>query len=138
MKVVLCEVGKQARITEIGNKLEDMQKAVGGLIQAIYPFIDPVALVCNEEGKVLSQPLNRAIFAYDNNPDLRSVKIIDAIAGDFFICGLEEMDFASLTDELAEKFEQRFRYPEEFFQDDGNLYAVRYDGTEMYAPAQKA
>ena len=50
MKVVICEPGQKARIAEIKANLESYQKTVGGYIEAIYPFDDPVALVCNEEG----------------------------------------------------------------------------------------
>ena len=32
------------------NGLSEMQETVGGLIQAIYPFEDEVAVVCNDEG----------------------------------------------------------------------------------------
>lgn len=36
MRVVLCEPGKLARITEIGTSLPDLQAAVDGYIEAIY------------------------------------------------------------------------------------------------------
>ena len=49
MQVVLVEPGKAARITEIGEDLQDMQEIVGGLIQALYPWEDPAAIVCNDE-----------------------------------------------------------------------------------------
>ena len=51
---------KPERVT-IPHTLEAMQEIVGGLIQAIYPYDDPVALVCNEEGKLLGLDLNRAV-----------------------------------------------------------------------------
>lgn len=38
-----------------------MQEIVGGTIQVLYPFAEPVALVCNDEGKLLGLPLNRAL-----------------------------------------------------------------------------
>lgn len=130
MKVVLCEPGKKARTVEMGNKLEDMQKVVDGSIQVVYPFTDNVALVCNEEGKIDSLPLNRALFAYDSDPDTHSVDITDFICGTFFICGLGEDDFDSLSDMLLEKYEHRFRYPEKFVKDGNHIYAARYDGEE--------
>ena len=34
---------------EIDSGLESLQHEVGGCIEAIYPYEDPVALVCNEE-----------------------------------------------------------------------------------------
>ena len=50
MEVLLVEPGKEARIAEIGGDLKSLQAAVGGYIEATYPFDDSVALVCNDEG----------------------------------------------------------------------------------------
>ena len=61
MEVLLVEPGKEARIAEIGSDLKSLQAAVGGYIEAAYFFDDPVALICNEEGKVYGLPYNRAI-----------------------------------------------------------------------------
>ena len=42
--------------------MESMQQLVGGLIQVLYPFRDAeVALICNDEGKLLGLPFNRAL-----------------------------------------------------------------------------
>ena len=49
MRILLVEPGKVPRTAEIGDSLEAMQTVVGGSIQAVYPFEEPVALVCNEE-----------------------------------------------------------------------------------------
>ena len=61
--VVMLEPGKMARTATIDSSLEGMQKIVGGLIEAYYPFEEPVCIVCNEEGKMNGMPLNRAIYA---------------------------------------------------------------------------
>lgn len=53
MNVVIVEPGRVPYEAEL-NGLEEMQKAVGGLIQAIYPYEEPVAIVCNEEGLIPS------------------------------------------------------------------------------------
>ena len=53
MKVLMVEPGKVPYETEIEGGLESLQKAVGGSIQAVYPYDDPVALICNEEGKLM-------------------------------------------------------------------------------------
>ena len=37
-------------VISIPHTLEDMQTLVGGAIQAVYPYEDPVAIVCNEDG----------------------------------------------------------------------------------------
>ena len=116
-KVVLVEPGKKARIVEMDLSLENMQKTVGGLIQAIYPYEDKVALVCNDEGKLMNLPQNRALA--DENGD-----VYDIIAGTFFICGLSEDNFAELTDELAEVYLKKFKNPETFIWKDGELLII--------------
>ncbi len=90
----------------IEDTLEAMQNVVGGLIQAIYPWEDPVALICNEEGKNLGLSLNRALM----NPE--TGEIYEIIAGDFFLCGLGADRFDSLGPELAEKYRRLFCKPE--------------------------
>lgn len=47
MNVLMVEPGKAPYETQIGDDLRSMQAAVGGYIQAVYPFEQPVALVCN-------------------------------------------------------------------------------------------
>ena len=118
MEVLLVEPGKEARIAEIGSDLKSLQTAVGGWIEAIQPFDDPVALVCNDEGKIMQMPLNRALRGEDG-------KIYDAIAGPFFICGLGEDNFCSLPKDLQAKYLEKFRWPEKFLAIGGNLVAVQ-------------
>ena len=50
-----------------------------GYIEILYPFDDPIALVCNEEGKLLGLPLNRSLRDSCGQN-------YDAIAGTFFLC----------------------------------------------------
>ena len=63
--------------------------------------------VYNDDGKLMGLPLNRALR--DENGEM-----YDAVAGDFLVVGLGEEDFASLTPELAQKYEQLFHQPEAF------------------------
>ena len=56
MQVIVVEPKKKPMVQDIGSDLESMQKIVGGSIEAIYPFEEPVALICNEEGKPLLLP----------------------------------------------------------------------------------
>ncbi len=50
-KILFVEPGKEAQPAEIQGDLKEMQAIVGGQIQALYPWEDPVALICNDEGK---------------------------------------------------------------------------------------
>lgn len=121
MRVLLVKPGEYARATEIGSDLESMQAAVGGWIEEYMPFEDDVALVCNEEGKMNGLDLNRAIYSEDG-------QMMDIIAGDFFVCyaPIESESFQSLPDNLMDKYEKKFRFPEQFFRSEEGIKAVRF------------
>ncbi len=121
IKVVLVEPRKRARIEEIGCELEDMQATVGGLIQAIYPFEDEVAIICNEEGKLNGLPLNRGIRMDGDD------EIFDVIAGTFFIVDCSGERFGGLSDELLEKYMQKYMFPERFIKTNDTIQAVPYE-----------
>ena len=100
LDVLLVKPNEHPRNVSIGAELEDLQQAVGGSIGASYPFADdPVAIVYNDDGKLMGLPLNRALRDEDG-------QMYDAVAGTFLVVGLGEKDFASLTPELAQKYEQ--------------------------------
>ena len=103
MNVLMIEPGALPRQTEIGEGLSAMQQAVGGPIQAIYPFPESVALICHEEGKLIGLPLNRALRDEYG-------EIYDIIAGPFFLCGAppDSENFTSLTPEQMIHYEERF------------------------------
>lgn len=61
MKVLVVRPMEMPEVQEIDHTLSAMQELVGGTIQAVYPFDDPVALVCNDEGKLLGLPWNRTL-----------------------------------------------------------------------------
>ncbi len=110
LSVLKIAPGQHPQQVEIDNNLKALQEAVGGSIGASYPFADdPVAIVYNDDGKLMGLPLNRALR--DENGQM-----YDAIAGDFLVVGLGEEDFASLTPELAQKYEQLFHQPEAFLK----------------------
>ena len=88
----------------IDNTLDAMQKVVGGYIEPIY--LDDVAVVVNEEGKINGSPLNRSL--YENG------ERFDIAAGTFFVCGLGDESFDSLTPEQQKKYAEEF-YPAEVF-----------------------
>lgn len=115
--VVLCEPGKEAYVTTISNDLESLQKTVGGYIEAVYPFDDPVAIICNEEGKLNGMELNRAL-----RDDLG--QIYDILAGPFLVAGLSDDNFASLSKDLQVKYCQIFKHPELFFWDGNQIRAI--------------
>ena len=102
IKILIVEPGKAPYAAEIPAGLESLQKLVGGLIQALYPFDDPVAVIANDEGKLLGLPWNRPLFDEEGN-------IYDILVGTFLVTGLTEDDFGSLTDEQIQKYTEVFR-----------------------------
>ena len=61
LSVLKIAPGQYPQQVEIDNDLKALQQAVGGSIDAVYPFADPVAIICNDEGKLMGLPLNRAL-----------------------------------------------------------------------------
>lgn len=117
LDVLLVKPGMYPQAVQIGSELEDLQKAVGGDIEAVYPYNEPVALIVNDEGKLNGSELNRALR--DNEG-----QIYDIVAGDFLVVGLGEEDFASLSHELMEKFEKEFHQPEMFVRMGRSIMAL--------------
>jgi len=121
IRVLVIEPEKTPYVKEIEPKLAAYQAEVGGYIQAIYPFDEPVAIICNEEGKLNGLDLNRALRNDDG-------VIYDIVAGTFLVVGLGEEDFTSLDDELIQQFSRRFKTPEMF---------VAFNGKIMVLPIQE-
>ena len=117
MTVLCVKPGKKPACIEIEAGLDALQRAVGGYIEAVYPYEDPVALIVNEEGKLNGLPLNRALRDEDND-------IYDIVAGTFLVVGLGESEFASLTPALMEKYEKLFHSPEAFINLNGHLAVI--------------
>ena len=117
MMVLVVEPMKEPYVKEIDPGLHALQAEVGGDIGAAYPFRDPVALVCNDEGKLIGLDLNRGLR--DENGEL-----YDIMAGTFLVVGLGEEDFASLSPELAQKYMEHFRQPEQFISLGGQIIAL--------------
>ena len=57
--ILLIEPNHSPQLRNIADTLEAMQHIVGGNIQAVYPFEEPVALICNEEAEGTGNPTDR-------------------------------------------------------------------------------
>ena len=113
IKVLRIDPMEEPRTVEIENTLETLQETVGGIVQALYPWEDPVAVLCADDGKIKQFPPNRLLEDYD------------ILVGTFLICGLGEENFASLTPELISKYREKFIYPELFVKKDGHILCIR-------------
>lgn len=100
MDVLVVEPGYAPYEKSI-NGLDEMQATVGGLIQAIYPYEEQVAIVCNEEGLLHGLEFNRSVPGG-----------YGGVVGTFFICGLGEEDFCSLTPEQMDKYRKEYHKAE--------------------------
>ena len=56
LSVLKIAPGQHPQQVEIDNDLKALQQAVGGSIGASYPFADPVAIVYNDDGKLMGLP----------------------------------------------------------------------------------
>ncbi len=92
---------KPCEAREIPDTLEAMRDIVGGDIEAAYPFQEPVAVVCNAEGKFLDLPYNRPLIDENGLP-------YDIVCGTFFLVGVGAEDFVSLTDEQLQRYKSLY------------------------------
>lgn len=120
MRILLVEPGLAPNAVELESSLASMQKVVGGCIQAIYPFEEPIALVANEEGKLLGLPLNRALRMPESD------EVYDIIAGTFFLCATppDSESFESLSEEQIQRYRKRFQTLEQFLVLNGQLLVL--------------
>ncbi|MCI8913615.1 MAG: DUF3846 domain-containing protein [Lawsonibacter sp.] len=119
MQVLVVEPERRPEVREINDSLSAMQEIVGGLIQPIYLFDEPVALVCNDEGKLLDLPANRGLRNKDG-------QIYDIVCGTFFLCGAppDSDHLTSLTPEQIQRYQERFYAPEMFWGLDGHIVCL--------------
>ena len=101
IKVLLYEPMAEPKLLSIDSSLESMQDIVRGSIQAIYPLDSPVAVICNDDGKLLRLPPNRAL-----KDD--SGAVYDVLCGTFFVCGLTEDSFGDLEDPYIQEVKDYF------------------------------
>ena len=109
MKILQVAPEKSPEIVDIDGSLKSLQAAVGGHIEAVYPWEDPVAIICNDDGKFNGMQPNRALYDEDG-------EIMDIIAGTFLIVGLTDDNFGPLSDELVHKYANIFAVPECFLR----------------------
>ena len=106
LRVVVLEPGEPAYAGEIGADLKSMQRAVGGHIEVTCPFSDSVAVVGNEEAKLIHMEGNRHIAG-------------QVYAGPLFIVGDDgEGNFISLTEDQATAYCEQFAQPEDIAMED--------------------
>ena len=122
MKVLYIQVGKKPQVIEIKHTLKEMQRLVGGIISAYSPFNDGSVMIVNDNGKNEGLEFNRTVRD-------KKGKVIDIIAGDFFICYAppDNSELSSLPDELIQKYTEVFKTPQAFIDIGGKMLVVPVD-----------
>ena len=115
--VLVVEPEKKPYVKDIDSGLASLQKEVGGYIQAVYPFEEPVAIICDEEAKLKGSQLNRTLRDDEGH-------IYDVVAGTFLVVGMGEEDFTSLHPDHIKKFSDFYHTPEMFIKMDGKLVVL--------------
>lgn len=100
INVLVVEPGMAPYEKEIDG-LEQMQAVVGGPITASYPFEERVGIVSNDESIFRGMEFNRSIEGG-----------YGGIFGPFFVCGLTEDSFCSLTPEQMERYKKKYHHAE--------------------------
>ncbi|MDO5445107.1 MAG: DUF3846 domain-containing protein [Eubacteriales bacterium] len=125
LRVLLVKPMERPKIVIISHTLGDLQRLVGGCIQAVYPWEEPVALICNDDAIAMGLPLNRMLKTEEG-------QIYDIIHGTFFITGLSYDSFSSISNKMADKFRKLFQYPELYMQtEDGHLICFKIGSDEQ-------
>ena len=101
IKILVVEPMKPCEVREIPDTLEAMQALVGGYTQAVYPFQEEVAVICNEEGRNLDLPYNRPLMDESGLP-------YDIVCGTFFMAGVSGEHFVSLTEEQIQRYKDLY------------------------------
>lgn len=113
IRVLYVQPGKYPEERIVENDLKSMQKLVGGDIESVAPWRANVRVVCNQKGKLNGMPLNRLLEDYD------------ILAGSFFVCGLRDGDFTSLTDEQFKRYEKLYHDPIIFTDTPLGIYPMK-------------
>lgn len=82
IKVITKRPGEPPRSVNISNRLENLQKYVGGYIEAVTLTSD-IVVICNEEGRLMRLPFNCYICGV-------------GFCGPIIICGVADDEFADL------------------------------------------
>ena len=106
--LVGTDIGCGMTVWKVSGKRMELQKLD---IQAVYPFEEPVALICNDESKSLGLPWNRMLRH-------SSGEIYDIIAGTFFLCAApkDSESFEGLTENQVQAYTKRLAHPEYFLR----------------------
>lgn len=82
-------------VCNISNSLENLQKTVGGYIEAV-PLTDKIVMICNEDGKL--QHLEHNFFLP-----------FDRMVGTAIICGVDGDEFSDIPEGFFKTWKELLR-----------------------------
>ena len=86
-------------VTAISNTLENLQRTVGGYIEAVE--IGPgIVIICDEEGKIKGKPFNMAVPNNPNDFFSGDIVVLGVRGEEFDDCPLEFDEWKALVDEI--------------------------------------
>ena len=108
MKAIVIKPGKYARIEDIDPTYSTLRSLVGGNIEMTYPFEDEyLAVISNEESKLLDLPPNRAVRRTDGT-------VADIYCGTMVVVALApEGEYRDLTNKEAKTVMKMWGVPED-------------------------
>lgn len=94
MKAIILKPGRVAQVKDIDPSYNNLRSLVGGYIEMTYPFPDEeIAVISNEEAKLLDLAPNRAIRSAGGN-------VLDIYCGTMVVIALTlEGEYRDLTAE---------------------------------------
>ena len=108
LKAIVIKPGKFAQVKDINPTYSALRSLVGGNIAMTYPFEDEyLAVISNEESKLLDLPPNRAIRRADGS-------VIDIYCGTMVVVALApEGEYRDLTNKEAKTVMKMWGVPED-------------------------
>lgn len=119
IKVIICEPDKAAYTKEIRNDGNAIREILGGLIESHHPFwpektreTADLYILCNEDGKFLNLPRNRALIDDEGT-------VYDVVHGKIIVCAIDRESgyFCSLSPAQEHIAMQMFGPAERFVED---------------------
>ena len=100
LKIIMCPIDEEPYETEVEDKLEDLQKLVGGYIEVVrFGDVEDnytrYFVVCNEEGLIMKLPYNCHVCDFP-------------FVGNIFIVKDDSPEFGSVKPGLLARFKEKY------------------------------
>lgn len=111
-KIIICRPGEPGFVTEITPDYNILTRLVGGPLQETHPIGKDVAILANEEGKLMGRLPNRFQSGKHAKKLIEKGFASDVYAGTVVIIGSCDKGYVSLTDDQIELYMDIYGEPE--------------------------